>query len=92
MSIYLRLQQIKKQITAEAMAKEGFNYFRKITPIAAVNGGNARRNTFLNKDTIEANYPYARRLDEGYSPQARDGMTKPTEAYVQDWVKKQSKG
>ena len=89
MSIYLRLQQIKKEITAEAMAKEGFNYFRKITPFRT---GNAKRNTFLNKDTIEATYPYARRLDEGYSPQARDGMTKPTEAYVQEWVNKQSKG
>lgn len=89
MSIYLRLQQIKKEITAEAMAKEGFNYFRKITPFRT---GNAKRNTFLNKDTIEATYPYARRLDDGYSPQARDGMTKPTEAYVQEWVNKQSKG
>lgn len=89
MSIFLRLQQIKKNITAEAMAKEGFSHFRKITPFKT---GNAKRNTFLNKDTIEATYPYARRLDEGYSPQARDGMTKPTEAYVQDWVKKQSKG
>jgi hypothetical protein len=88
-SIYLRLQQIKKEITAEAMAKEGFNYFRKITPFRT---GNAKRNTFLNKDTIEATYPYARRLDEGYSPQARDGMTRPTEAYMQDWVQKQSKG
>lgn len=87
--IFLRLQQIEKQITAEAMAKEGFDYFRKVTPFKT---GNAKRNTFLNKDTIEATYPYARRLDEGYSPQARDGMTKPTEKYVQDWVKKQSKG
>jgi hypothetical protein len=89
MSIFQRLKQIKKDITAEAMAKEGFNHFRKITPFKT---GNAKRNTFLNKDTIEATYPYARRLDEGYSPQARDGMTKPTEAYVQEWVKKQSKG
>jgi hypothetical protein len=87
--IFLRLQQIEKEITAEAMATEGFNYFRKVTPFRT---GNAKRNTFLNKDTIEANYPYARRLDEGYSPQARDGMTRPTEKYVQDWVKKQSKG
>jgi hypothetical protein len=89
MSIYLRLQQIKKDITAEAMAQEGVDHFRKITPFKT---GNAKRNTFLNKDTIEANYPYARRLDEGSSAQARDGMTQPTIKYVQDWVKKQSKG
>jgi hypothetical protein len=87
--INLRLKQIKKEITAEAMAKEGVDYFRKITPFKT---GNAKRNTFLNKDTIEANYPYARRLDAGYSAQARDGMTQPTINYVQDWVKKQSKG
>jgi hypothetical protein len=87
--ITIRLKQIQKQITAEAMAKEGHNYFRKVTPLRT---GNAKRNTILNKDTIEANYPYARRLDEGYSPQARNGMTSPTIAYVQEWVKKQSKG
>jgi hypothetical protein len=89
MSIYLRLKQIKKDVTAEAMAQEGVDYFRKITPFKT---GNAKRNTFLNKDTIEADYPYARRLDEGSSAQARDGMTKPTIKHVQDWVKKQSKG
>jgi hypothetical protein len=88
-AIFLRLKQIKKDLSADAMAKEGFDYFRKITPFKT---GNAKRNTFLNKDTIEATYPYARRLDEGSSAQARDGMTKPTEAYVQEWVKKQSKG
>jgi hypothetical protein len=84
-----RLKQIEKEITAEAMAKEGHDYFRKVTPFKT---GNAKRNTTLNKDTIQANYPYARRLDEGYSPQARNGMTQPTIAFVQEWVKKQSKG
>lgn len=87
--IVLRLKQIEKEITAEAMAKEGFTEFRKITPLRT---GNAKRKTFLNKDTIEADYPYARRLDEGYSAQARDGMTRPTIEHVKEWVKKQSKG
>jgi len=87
--ITLRLKQIEKEITAEAMAKEGYTYFRKVTPFRT---GNAKQNTFLNGDTIEATYPYARRLDEGYSPQARDGMTRPTVTHVQEWVKKQSKG
>jgi hypothetical protein len=87
--ITLRLKQIEKEITAEAMAKEGFKEFRKITPFRT---GNAKQNTFVNGDTIQADYPYARRLDEGYSNQARDGMTKPTIAYMKEWVKKQSKG
>jgi hypothetical protein len=90
--INLRLQQIKKEITATAMAKEAHQYFRKITPIAPVQGGNARRNTFLVNDTVQANYPYAQRLDQGYSRQAPDGMSKPTIQYMQDLVKKQSKG
>ncbi len=84
-----RLDQLNNLFTDETLAKEGFKYFRGVTPIRT---GNARRNTFRNKNEIEANYPYARRLDEGYSPQARDGMTKPTIAHMQDWIKKQSKG
>jgi hypothetical protein len=87
--INLKLQQIKKNITAATMAKEGHDYFRKITPVKS---GNAKRNTFLANDTIEASYPYARRLDQGYSKQAPSGMSKPTLQHIQDWIKKQSKG
>lgn len=53
--------------------------FVKNTPIK---GGNARRNTRLQGRDIVAAYPYARRLDEGYSKQSPQGMSKPTEAYV----------
>jgi hypothetical protein len=84
-----RLDQLNKQLTDDNLAKEGFRYFRSITPIRT---GNARRNTFRNGNEIEANYPYARRLDEGYSAQARDGMTQPTIAHMQEWIQKQSKG
>ena len=59
--------------------------FKTLTPIKS---GNARRNTRLvNKDTIEANYPYAVPLDNGHSRQAPQGMTKPFEAWVRDKVK-----
>jgi hypothetical protein len=84
-----RLDQLNKQLTDDNLAKEGFKYFRSITPIRS---GNARRNTFRTDNEIEANYPYARRLDEGYSPQAKNGMTQPTIAHMQEWIKKQSKG
>lgn len=54
--------------------------FRSLTPIKS---GNARRNTNLkNNNTIQATYPYAERLDDGYSKQAPQGMTKPFEAWV----------
>ena len=88
-AIEKRLEQLNKQLTDDTLAKEAFRYFRAITPIRS---GNARRNTFLSKNEIEANYPYARRLDDGYSSQARDGMTKPTIAHMQEWIKQQSKG
>ena len=58
----------------------GYDHFKSITPVRS---GNARNNTKLKKgkqfDTrsnkIQAKYPYAGRLDEGWSKQARKGMT-----------------
>jgi hypothetical protein len=59
--------------------------FVSLTPIRS---GNARSRTRLvGNNTIEANYPYAQRLDEGWSKQAPAGMTKPFEAWVQKKVK-----
>jgi hypothetical protein len=87
--IIKRLNEIKGQLNEEKLAEEGFQYFRKITPFRS---GNAKRNTFRNDDTIQADYPYARRLDSGYSRQAPDGMTQPTVAFIKDYIKKQSKG
>lgn len=53
--------------------------FKALTPIDT---GNARRRTTLvNNDTIEANYAYAKPLDEGHSKQAPYGMTKPFEKW-----------
>ena len=58
---------------------QAYTFFKAHTPIRS---GNARRRTLLNKDTIVGAYSYAQRLDDGYSPQAPDGMSKPTEAYI----------
>jgi hypothetical protein len=44
--------------------------------------GNAQRNTRLSGDVIQANYPYARRLDHGWSKQKPQGMTKPTFDFI----------
>jgi hypothetical protein len=57
--------------------------FIKDTPIRS---GNARRNTKLRGNTIEAKYAYAQKLDDGYSSQSPDGMTKPTEAFIRKRV------
>lgn len=72
------LRQIQSQL--DRLPQEAYNFFVKTTPKRT---GNARRSTRLRGDTIQANYAYAQRLDEGWSRQAPDGMTKPTEAYVQ---------
>lgn len=71
------LKKIQKKL--DNLPKEAEKEFVKNTPIRT---GNARRNTKRNKDTIVANYPYAKRLDEGYSKQSPQGMVKPTEDFI----------
>lgn len=66
----------------DRMVKDAHAFFVKETPIRT---GNARRNTALvNNKRIEATYPYAQRLDEGWSKQSPDGMTAPTEEHIQN--------
>ena len=79
-----RRQAQLKQVPAQA-----FEYFVSVTPKAT---GRARKSTRLRGETIEANYPYATRLDDGYSPKAPQGMTKPTDRFLQKTVDKIMKG
>jgi hypothetical protein len=66
----------------DKIPQDAYKFFVKETPIRS---GNARRNTKLkNKKEIVANYPYAQRLDEGYSKQSPQGMTEPTMDFVVD--------
>lgn len=87
-----RIDQLTTQLQTEKLARAAYKYFRDHTPIAPKNGGNARRNTHLVGDTIEADYRYAQRLDTGWSKQAPAGMTKPTEQFIKDWIAKNGKG
>jgi hypothetical protein len=64
----------------EKLPGQAYKVFVENTP---VRNGNARRKTKLKGKNIVADYPYAKRLDEGYSSQRPDGMTKPTEQFVQ---------
>lgn len=68
------LNKITKQLPKN-IAKAAYEYFKKVTPKRS---GNAKRRTRLNKQVIQAQYPYAKRLDKGWSKQAPDGMTEPT--------------
>lgn len=81
-----RLAQLQSTFTEAELAKQAYPYFRDITPIKS---GNARRNTRLRNDEIQADYPYAQRLDEGSSRQAPQGMTEPTVKYIQGWIRRQ---
>jgi hypothetical protein len=68
----------------DKLPKRAFVHWKKITPKKT---GNAKRKTKLNRNVIEANYPYAQRLDEGYSKQAPRGMLEPTLKYVKTLLK-----
>lgn len=81
------LKRIQKKLAQ--VPKEAFKEFVSDTPIRS---GNARRKTKLKGKTIVADYPYAKRLDEGYSKQSPDGMTKPTEAFIKKRVAQILKG
>lgn len=77
-----QLRQVRAQLAN--LPQEAHKHFVSVTPIDT---GNARRNTSLQGKTIHANYPYAKRLDEGWSNQAKRGMIKPTEEFIRRRVK-----
>jgi hypothetical protein len=85
MAINFNMSAVNKMFDqAEAVARtlprEAYDEFRKNTPYRT---GNAFRNTRLNGNTIDANYPYAERLDDGYSQLQPQGMTEPTEKFLE---------
>lgn len=79
-----RLQRIER--FAEQLPRDMHRQFVDETPIRT---GNARRNTDLRANEIQANYPYSVRLEkESWSRQAPNGMSEPTI----DWVRQQLRG
>lgn len=77
------IERIKKEL--KVVPKEAHQEFRALTPIRS---GNARRRTLLVGETIQANYPYAQRLDEGWSKQAPKGITRPWEQWFRKRIQK----
>lgn len=75
-------RRIQRQLSK--LPDEAYDVFRKETPIRT---GNARSKTRLRGDTIDANYPYAQRLDDGYSRQSPRGMITPTLEYLRKRVR-----
>jgi hypothetical protein len=84
-----RLRYLEKNITSKNMVDVGYPVFLDNTPIKT---GNARRHTSKNSSQILADYPYATRLDHGWSRQSPKGMVQPAiramRAYIQKIVGK----
>ena len=88
---HTQLDQLVKDFKKEAAAlpQASLNKFVSLTPI---DKGNARRNTKLRgKDVIVADYPYAERLDTGWSKQAPKGMSEPFEQWFRTYTEKRFK-
>jgi len=80
-----RLNKVLDTVNDKNITDVAYKAFVKNTPYRS---GNARRNTKKFGNNIDANYPYAQRLEEGYSRQAPKGMTEPTIEEVRDYVYK----
>lgn len=90
----MALKQTKNAITAsirrqqselDKIPQQAYDFWVKITP---KDTGNARRRTKLVKNEIQAQYPYAERLDQGWSKQfGGQGMSKPTERFIEGRLK-----
>ena len=78
-----RLSKIEKDLAQIPSAAH--REFQSLTPIDT---GNARRSTALRGTAIDANYPYAVRLNTGWSKQAPNGMTDDTIDFIRDQIRK----
>jgi hypothetical protein len=77
------LNKIQKELMD--LPNQAYQVFKDNTPVRS---GNARKKTRLKGDTILAAYPYARRLDGGWSRQSPDGMVKPTAKFIEQRLRK----
>ena len=80
-----QLKYLERELDPDRLAKEAYKVFKETTP---KDSGNAKRNTTLSGNSINAKYPYAGRLDQGYSDQAPQGMTKPTEEHMKKHIER----
>lgn len=86
--VTMKLKEIKIILNEETLADVGADYMRSITPIKT---GNARSKTDAKGKTIHAAYPYAKRLDEGWSKQNQVGLIEPTIKHLEDYIQSKVK-
>lgn len=82
-SMSFSIDKINKQLGA--LAKDAHKVWVDNTPKRS---GNAKNKTKLEGSKINANYPYAERLDQGYSKQKPRGMSEPTGKFIERELKK----
>lgn len=80
-----KITNYRSILSEKNLTRVAYTNFKKITPRDT---GNAQSKTVLNGNLIEAKYPYAQRLDNGWSKQAPRGMVKPTLEYLRNYIKK----
>jgi hypothetical protein len=81
-----RLKQLKSKLTPQALTQIAYPYFKAYTPVLT---GNAKSHTSIRNNEILADYPYAQRLDNGWSKQFGGvGMTEPTVKEVIKYINK----
>ena len=80
----IRAKYLAKELTDKKLTDIAYPVFVKNTPIDT---GNARRHTTKIAGVITGAYPYAVRLDNGWSKQSPDGMVNPTIKYLRDYIK-----
>ena len=93
--VKVNLTQFNKQMSKALNALDDLPEFAEKTMKSntPIRSGNARRNTNLQGNTVLADYPYAQRLEDNYSPQTRGrGIIAPTEAAIQQEVNRRLKG
>ena len=78
-----RLREIEREL--KPLVHNATREFVRVTPKRT---GNARKSTKQRGNSIDAHYEYATSLNEGYSRQAPDGMTKPTIEFIRSEVRK----
>jgi len=79
-----RLKYLQANLTADKLTNVGYPVFVAHTTKRT---GNARSKTVKNGTEIDANYPYAKRLDQGWSKVNAQGMIKPTIDAVRNYIK-----
>lgn len=81
-----RLKRLKQNLSAQNLCNIAYPVFIRNTPIRT---GYARAHTQKSSTEISARYPYAQRLDQGWSRQSPNGMVKPTLEFVNKYIQRE---